>query len=163
MVSDLAFTVFRFAYLFLLWAVVLGAIGVLRRDIFGTVTTPRGKARERRNVHKQRRISKRLGKGPDTAATRLLITSGPLIGTSIDLRGAEVVIGRSPAATLVLDDSYASSRHARIFEDGGAWFVEDLDSTNGTYLDDERIFTPHPLTVNQIVRIGQSTFELVNQ
>ncbi|EEH64328.1 FHA domain protein [Gleimia coleocanis DSM 15436] len=162
MASDLAFTVFRFAYLFLLWAVVLGAIWVLQRDIFGTVVTPRGKVRERRDVQKQKRASRRLAKHQPTM-TKLLITSGPLIGTSIELVNNEVVIGRSPASTLVLDDSYASSRHARIFKDGDYWFIEDLGSTNGTYVDDERISGVQPFAVNQILRIGQSTFELVNQ
>lgn len=161
MTSDLAFTVLRFAYLFLLWAIVLGTISVLRRDIFGTVVTPRGKGRELRDVRERRRASRRAGK--DAGKPALLITSGPLIGTSLALDYGEIVIGRSPAATLVLDDSYASSRHARIFKHQDAWFVEDLGSTNGTFVDDERIAAPQPLHVGVSLRIGQSTFELVNQ
>ncbi|MCS4485107.1 FHA domain-containing protein [Gleimia sp. 6138-11-ORH1] len=162
MTSDLAFTVFRFAYLFLLWAVVLGTISVLRQDIFGTVVTPRGKGRLSKEVKEKKRRTRGLGKAPlDNPA--LLITSGPLLGTSLALTNAEVIIGRSPSATLVLDDSYASSQHARIYKAENIWYVEDLGSTNGTYLDDERIHYPQPLSVGKILRIGQSTFELVNQ
>lgn len=162
MTSDLAFTVFRFAYLFLLWAVVLGTISVLRQDIFGTVVTPRGKGRVLKEVQEKKRASRKAGKTtPSNPA--LLITAGPLIGTSIALVNSEVIIGRSPAATLVLDDSYASSNHARIYKIDGVWYVEDLGSTNGTYLDGERIDYPRPLNIGEILRIGQSTFELVNQ
>lgn len=158
MISDLAFTVLRFAYLFLLWAIVLGTISILRRDIFGTVVTPRGKGRELRASRKTAK------KGGSTGQkTSLLITSGPLVGTSLSLDNGEIVIGRSPAATLVLDDSYASSRHARIFKHQDTWFAEDLGSTNGTYVDDERIDGPQALVAGVSLRIGQSTFELVNQ
>ncbi|HLS01753.1 MAG TPA: FHA domain-containing protein, partial [Beutenbergiaceae bacterium] len=65
-----------------------------------------------------------------------------------------------PSCTLVLDDTYASTRHARIFPDNGAWFVEDLGSTNGTYVGSERLYGSSSLPAGVPVRIGQTVIEL---
>ena len=153
MASDLAMTVLRLAYLLLLWMLALGAVSVLRQDIFGTVVTPRGKGRAKRDAHKQE---------APTEPTRLLVTGGPLVGTSLKLSGADIIIGRSPASTLVLQDEYASSRHARLRCSDGQWWIDDLGSTNGTYVDDERLVEPRKLGLGDNVRIGQTTLELVN-
>ncbi|MDN5963366.1 MAG: FHA domain-containing protein [Actinomyces sp.] len=164
MTSDLAFTVFRIGYLVLLWAMVFGAVSILRRDIFGTVVTPRGKGR--RQADKERRKSRRRRRtgdaaAPDTTAHNLLLTGGPLVGTMMPLGTAPIVIGRSPASTLVLDDEYASARHARLAPHGDQWWIEDLGSRNGTFVDDERITEPRELRPGTSVRIGQTTLELV--
>ncbi|WP_043534591.1 FHA domain-containing protein FhaB/FipA [Actinomyces polynesiensis] len=164
MISDLAFTVFRIGYLALLWAMVFGAVAILRRDIFGTVVTPRGKGRRR--AGKERRRSRRerraTGASPqDTTPHNLLITGGPLVGTMMPLGSAPIVIGRSPSSTLVLDDEYASARHARLSSQEGQWWIEDLGSRNGTFVDDERITEPRVVQPGTTVRIGQTTLELV--
>ena len=162
MTTDLAFTVFRFAFLILLWLLVLGAVHTLRRDIFGTVVTPRGKGRKeadqrRRDSRKRRRQEPGVSETPH----HILLTGGPLVGTMLPLSGAPVVIGRSPACTLVLEDEYASGRHARLQPSERGWWIEDLGSRNGTYVDDERLVEPRLLTAGDIIRIGQTTFELV--
>lgn len=164
MTSDLAFTVFRIGYLALLWAMVFGAVAILRRDIFGTVVTPRGKGRRRadKERRKSRRERRSEGAAPsDTTPRNLLITGGPLVGTMMPLGTAPIVIGRSPASTLVLDDEYASARHARLSPQGDQWWIEDLGSRNGTFVDDERITEPRALQPGTTVRIGQTTLELV--
>jgi len=63
-------------------------------------------------------------------------------------------------ATLVLDDDFASGRHARIFRRDGSWFVEDLGSTNGTFLGANKLTTPMPVEVGSTLRIGKTVFEL---
>jgi pSer/pThr/pTyr-binding forkhead associated (FHA) protein len=60
----------------------------------------------------------------------------------------------------VLDDDYSSSRHARLFPDGGQWFVEDLGSTNGTFLDSTRVDSPLPVPPGARVKVGKSVLEL---
>lgn len=162
MASDLAFTIFRLAYLGLLWAVALGAVSVLRQDIFGTVVTPRGKGRQRRDEHRKesRRRLKKTQEAP--VPTRLLVTGGPLVGTSMKLGSSDIFIGRSPASTLVLNDEYASGRHAHLYRSGDEWWIEDLGSTNGTFVDDERLVEPRKLSLGVNVRIGQTTLELVS-
>ena len=59
-----------------------------------------------------------------------------------------------------LQDSYASNRHARIYYRDGQWFIEDLNSTNGTFIDNNRLTTAQLLELGMVVRIGQTTMEL---
>ena len=98
---------------------------------------------------------------PDEApAARLSVTAGPLKGTSLPLSSAPVLIGRAPTCTLVIDDDYCSARHCRIFPEHGEWKVEDLGSTNGTYLGNQKVTDPVPLRRGDQVRIGATTLEL---
>ena len=81
-------------------------------------------------------------------------------GTIVPLGTSAVLIGRAPGNTLVLDDDYSSSRHARVYPQDGQWFVEDLGSTNGTYVADQRVEAAVPLPTGTPVRVGQSVLEL---
>ena len=92
--------------------------------------------------------------------TRLVITEGPLSGTQIPLDGAQITLGRAPDSTIVVDDDYASSRHARIFESEGVWMVEDLGSTNGTWLDRSRITAPTVIPLGTPIRVGRTTLQM---
>jgi len=76
------------------------------------------------------------------------------------LMDSGVLLGRNPECTLVLDDDFASGRHARIFRRDGGWFVEDLGSTNGTFLGSTRLANPMPVEVGSTLRIGKTIFEL---
>jgi FHA domain len=78
-------------------------------------------------------------------------------GMIYDLDG-EIVLGRGGEAEIRLEDPYASSGHARIFEQGGILAVEDLGSTNGTYLNEELLESPRPLHPGDRLRIGESEF-----
>ncbi len=71
-----------------------------------------------------------------------------------------IQIGRAEACQVQLADTYASSFHARLYPKDGAWFVEDLGSTNGTYLNQQRITTPSELQVGDRVRVGKTVLEL---
>jgi FHA domain len=78
-------------------------------------------------------------------------------GMIYDLDG-DVVLGRGDRAEIRLQDPFASSRHARVFIQGNILVVEDLDSTNGTYLNEELLETPRPLHPGDRLRIGDSEF-----
>ena len=165
--SELAVTLLRLGYLVLLWLFVLSAIGVLRRDVYGTKITARGQKATGRKAPKAAASGAATPAVPaatpaprrDTP-TRLVVTEGPLRGTTLPLTTSAILIGRAPSCTLVLDDDYSSSRHARIFPQGGQWFVEDLGSTNGTFLGTVRVEKPTPVLPGAHVRIGQSVVEL---
>jgi pSer/pThr/pTyr-binding forkhead associated (FHA) protein len=90
----------------------------------------------------------------------LVVTAGSLQGTSLNLSAEQITLGRANDATLVLDDDYASNRHARIFPQDGQWIVEDLGSTNGTYLDRQKLTRPTPVPVGVPIRIGRTVLEL---
>ena len=88
------------------------------------------------------------------------VLAGPLTGTKITLGEQPILIGRADDSTLVLTDDFASSRHARLTNRGGQWYVEDLGSTNGTYLDQQRVQGPLLINPGQPIRIGQTALEL---
>ncbi len=92
-------------------------------------------------------------------APRLVIERAPGHdpGMIYDLDG-DIVLGRGDHAEIRLDDPFASSRHARVYEQGNIVVIEDLDSTNGTYLNEELLQTPRPLHPGDRVRIGDSEF-----
>ena len=101
---------------------------------------------------------------PVTAAypSALMVTGGALTGTWLPLGSTPITIGRAPGNMLVLDDGFASSYHARVFEQNGQWFLEDLNSTNGTFLGGQQVRGVIPLGLNEKVRIGESEIELVS-
>ncbi|HUB74723.1 MAG TPA: FHA domain-containing protein [Solirubrobacteraceae bacterium] len=92
-------------------------------------------------------------------APRLVIERAPghEPGMIYDLDG-DVVLGRGERAEIRLEDPFASSRHARVYEQGNSVVIEDLGSTNGTYLNEELLQTPRPLHPGDRVRIGESEF-----
>ena len=114
-------------------------------------------------------IRPQTNRAPDTRSVgkngktprKLVITEGVLSGTSVPLSDQPVSIGRAPDSTIVLDDDYVSHRHARIAPDArGRWSVEDLGSTNGTYLDRQRVSGPVLAGLGVPIRIGKTVLEL---
>lgn len=71
-----------------------------------------------------------------------------------------LTVGRAPECDLTIDDTYASQQHARVFARNGAWYVEDLGSTNGTFVNEQRLAAPAQLTPGDTIRIGTTTLEL---
>lgn len=167
--NALELTLLRIGFLAVLWLFVIAAVGVIRTDIFGprrkrsrstrqqvsglpaaamAMAKPKPSARQ-----KQPRSSR-------TVPHMLLVTAGALAGTSLGLTDEQITIGRANDATLVLSDDYASTRHARLFPQDGQWLVEDLGSTNGTYLDRQKVTEPTPVPVGVPIRIGKTVLEL---
>ena len=154
--SELALTLARFSFLGLLWLFVIFALVALRRDLRGEASAPAdAKAAASRSTRTPR--TGRTSRRSKVKGTRLVVVEGPLTGTEIPLEGAQITLGRAPDSTIVIDDDYASSRHARIYESEGAWVVEDLGSTNGTWLDRTRLTTPTVLPVGAPLRVGRTT------
>jgi pSer/pThr/pTyr-binding forkhead associated (FHA) protein len=79
---------------------------------------------------------------------------------SRSLSDGQLQIGRADACQIRLPDTYVSQFHARIYPRDGAWFVEDLGSTNGTYLNQRRITSPAELRAGDRLRVGKTTLEL---
>lgn len=157
--TELAVTLLRLSYLALLWVFVLAALAVLRNDVFGTRITRRANSGTRRR--KPAALTAQPARKPARSMpTRLVVTQGPLSGTTLPLGPSAILVGRAPSCTLVLDDDYASGRHARFFPQDGAWWVEDLGSTNGTRVAERTIDHPVQLAAGTQVRIGQTVIEL---
>ncbi|MDB1086286.1 FHA domain-containing protein [Streptomyces sp. ACA25] len=164
--SELTLTVMRLGFLAVLWLFVIVAVQVIRSDLFGTRVTQRTAARPAAGPQAGRparrpQPSGRGGRQRRGAPTKLVITGGSLAGTTVALQGQTITLGRTHDSTIVLDDDYASGRHARIYPDrDGQWIVEDLGSTNGTYLDRARLTTPTPIRPGAPISIGKTVIEL---
>ena len=156
--NALTLTLIRVAFLAVLWLFVIAAIGVVRTDLFGSTAA---KARRPRNQAPPRPAVPPRPQKPGRGTPRfLVVTEGALTGVSIDLTDQQITLGRANDATLVLNDDYASTHHARIFPQDGQWIVEDLGSTNGTYLDRQKVIRPTPVPVGVPIRIGKTVLEL---
>ncbi|MFK0023479.1 FHA domain-containing protein [Streptomyces sp. NPDC090798] len=174
--SELTLTVMRLGFLAVLWLFVIVAVQVIRSDLFGTRVTQRGSRRDASRPQqaarqatpppqRQQQAAPPSGGGGGRqrrgAPTKLVVSEGTLTGTTVALQGQTITLGRAHDSTIVLDDDYASSRHARIYPDrDGQWIVEDLGSTNGTYLDRSRLTTPTPVPLGAPIRIGKTVIEL---
>lgn len=156
--SELTLTLLRIAFLGLLWVFVLMAIMVLRRDL----KQPVDARPVSRRAPRAPRVPKpaKVAKSNKVKGTKLVVVEGQLAGTVVPLETSQITIGRAPDSTIVIDDDYASSRHARIYPSEGAWVVEDLGSTNGTWIDRTRITTPTVLPVGAPLRVGRSMLQL---
>ena len=150
--SELVVALVKYGLLALLWLFVIAAVRTVRSDLWGSAKPARPVAAQ----------SARPGGKPAkrTAARRLVVTEGALAGTTISLGEAPVTLGRADDSTLVLTDDYASSRHARLVPGEDAWLVEDLGSTNGTYLGTSKVTRPTPVPLGQPIRIGKTVMEL---
>lgn len=158
MLPEIVNTVARFGFLALLWIFVFTVVGVIRRDLFAGSKTSR-------LVAAPRGVGVATGPAPakakrGRAAHQLIVTDGSLAGTRLTLSGAPITIGRAEDSTLVITDDFASARHAQLVPRGGQWYVEDLGSTNGTYLGSSRVSAPTPVPLGVPIRIGRTSLEL---
>lgn len=171
--SELTLLVLQLAFLLLLWGFVFFVIYSLRSDLFGQrarrmvppaplpaaapAPAPRPSAAAEPATEPVARAD------PAATATtprRLVITSGPREGVEIDLPSEQLTIGRSSESGLVIRDDYTSTHHARLMLWGDNWVIQDLDSTNGTFLDGTRVTLPTAVPPGTPVTIGTTTFEL---
>jgi len=154
-VSELTLFLIKISYLAILWIFVLSAISVVRSDMFGA-RLPQG-AREAAAPKPKRQPKQKPRRG---TPTHVLVVDGANKGERADLAAAPILIGRGNDAAIRLDDDYVSTRHARIAASADQWFVEDLGSTNGTYIGTARITQPTTVTLGTQVRIGKTVLEL---
>ena len=154
-------TVARYGFLILLWIFVFTVVGVIRRDLFAG-------SRSSRIVAAPRGVGASTGAAPGRPAKvkrgktahQLVVTAGALAGTRITLGEAPITMGRAEDSTLVITDDYAAAMLARLVPRAGQWYLEDLGSTNGTYLDRAKVSAPTPVPLGVPIRIGRTSLEL---
>jgi pSer/pThr/pTyr-binding forkhead associated (FHA) protein len=170
--SELTLLLLRIGFLILMWFFVFGVVYSLRADLFGvrvrklpaeaTAGAPAPAAAPKPAATKPA-SARPVNTGPATVATakRLVITSGPKAGLELPLGTDALTIGRSSESALVIRDDYTSSHHARLLLRGDAWAVQDLDSTNGTFVAGQRVTgAPVSLSLGTPIKVGATTFEL---
>ena len=154
--SALVVAAVKYGLLLLLWLFVVAAIRTVRADLFGARTG-------RPAVTSAPPVAPPSPGKPGRSrsqARKLVVTEGALAGTTLALTDAPVTLGRADDSTLVISDDYASTRHARLVPNDGAWTLEDLGSTNGTYLAGAKVVRPTPVPIGQQIRIGKTVLEL---
>jgi hypothetical protein len=156
--SEIALTIIKVVFLALLWLFILSAVSVIRSDLFGKpvrasdqpqpqeLETPPPPSRKGRRQRGEPRV--------------LTISQGSQAGLSAELAGGMIMIGRGADCQLILDDDYVSTRHARVVATPNGIYVEDLGSTNGTYVNGQRITAPTTITLADSVRIGKTMLRL---
>jgi hypothetical protein len=156
--SEIALTVIKVLFLALLWLFILSAVSVIRSDLFGR-TVRSGDQPGAQELESPPPPPKRT-KRPRGEPRVLVVTQGSQAGQSAALADGVIMIGRGADCQIILDDDYVSTRHARIAASGDQWYVEDLGSTNGTYLGSQRITQPTTIGLGAQVRIGKTILEL---
>lgn len=176
--SELTLLVLRIGFLLLLWLFVFAIVYALRSDIFGQgprkaqaaqaaqpapraapppsppvppsrpappVLPPTGRRNEKATIHN---------------VSRLVITAGPKEGLEVSLGRDPLTIGRAPDSGLVIRDDFTSTHHAKLLLWNEDWMIQDLDSTNGTFLGGKRISSPTQITLGTPIKVGATSFEL---
>jgi pSer/pThr/pTyr-binding forkhead associated (FHA) protein len=147
--SALVVALVKYGLLALLWAFVLVAVSTIRTDLLG----PRPAKPAPTSTQKQPRHRKGTPR-------QLVVTEGALQGATVTLGTAPITLGRGHDCTLVLADDYASTKHARLVPTPEGWCVEDLGSTNGTYLGKNKVTRAVPVPLGTPIRIGKTSLEL---
>lgn len=157
--SALVVAVVKYGLLGLLWVFILLAVRTIRADLSGrpAATPPQAKAMPSTSTRAAKPAKPVKRKG---VPSKLVVTEGALQGTTVTLADAPVTLGRAHDSTLVLTDDYASNRHARLVPTDSGWTLEDLGSTNGTYLGSTKVSRPTPVPLGSVIRIGKTEMEL---
>ena len=156
--SEIALTIIKVVFLALLWLFILSAVSVIRSDLFGKPAraSDQPQPQELETPPPPSRKGKRQRGEPRV----FMISQGSQAGLSASLADGVIMIGRSADCQLILDDDYVSTRHARVVTTPNGIYVEDLGSTNGTYVNGQRITAPTTITLVDSVRIGKTVMRL---
>ena len=139
----------RFGLLALLWVFIFLVMWTQRKDVVKAGGT-------------QRRHATASAPAPREKARTLAVVEGPLKGSHMEIASLEdFTVGRAGDNDFQLGDDFASSRHARLFRRGSDWFVEDVDSRNGTFVNGVRIDQPERVTVGTDMKMGRTIVRLM--
>ncbi|MCU0265062.1 MAG: FHA domain-containing protein [Actinomycetia bacterium] len=169
--SQLTLTLIQLGFLALLWFMVLSVASVMRSDLFARRRAKSSARADARAARSAAKASAKAGTGtrPTPAARpkpgrgsprQLVVTAGAQSGLSVELGATPITIGRAEENTIALDDDYVSGRHARVYPHEGSWVVEDLGSTNGTFLGTTKVTSPTVIPSSGTIRIGKSELKL---
>ena len=182
--SELTLLALQIGFLLLLWVFIFAIVYALRSDLFGQrvrklqpdapaappvaasafPSSPATAAPAAPTAPVMHPAAASAGTSGELAstdnATRLVITSGTKAGAEFPLGHDEITIGRSSDSAIIIRDDYTSTHHARLMLWNGRWMIQDLDSTNGTFLNGSRVTVPTPIPLGATVKVGATTFEL---
>ena len=147
----------RIGLLVVLWLFILFALNSMRKDVKIAASSPKRGAGSGGSASSVPPAAHHGG-----MPQQMTIVDGPMTGSRMDLGDlTEITIGRAPDCDFLESDDFASGRHARLIKRDSVWFVEDLDSRNGTFVHGEKIEGPVRVTSGSDIKIGRTTVRLV--
>jgi hypothetical protein len=149
--SEITLTIVKVLFLALLWLFILFVASVVRSDLFGRAVTSADAGRQLHTPERPRKSRRAKGQ------PRVLTVT---CGDQAELAAGTIMIGRGADCQVILDDDYVSTRHARVVAGENGIYLEDLGSTNGTYVNGIRITVPTTITLADTVRIGKTVLKL---
>lgn len=168
--SELALFLMRIGLVAVLWIFVFSIISVIRSDLFGQKVASKAAAKGTPQVVSQAtlpnpptgpiRVLQESNEPSGKLAKKLVIIEGENAGREIPLTERELHIGRAVSSDLVITDEFASTQHAKLVLINDEWLIQDLNSTNGTFLSGVRVGIPAVVKLNTPVRVGKTVFEL---
>lgn len=182
--SELTLVVLQLGFLILLWVFIFAIVYALRSDLFGqrvrklqpeaAAAAPAAASAFPSSPVPSAAPSAAAPSAPVSTpgsgipgglassgnASRLVITNGAKSGVEFPLGRDEITIGRSSDSAIIIRDDFTSTHHARLMLWNDRWMIQDLDSTNGTFLNGSRVTVPTPIPLGATVKVGATTFEL---
>jgi FHA domain len=152
-VSPFVLSVLKYSLLVLLYFFIYRAVKSVVVDVAG-----RRPPHPRQGRAAARTKPVRASRGRPPSSVVVHGPDGKKVGT-VRLSGT-VSIGRGKSCAIQPDDAYVSQMHARLFGRDGQWFVEDLGSTNGTFVNDRRVASPTQVHAGDVIRVGKTVLEL---
>ena len=143
-------TILKVVFLALLYLFIARAVRVIYLDLVGPRVPRASKPAPAASAPRRRKAQPK----------ELVVTEADGAPRSFPMAQEPLQIGRSESCQIVLQDTYASQMHARVYPKDGEWFVEDLGSTNGTYLNRAKVSHPAPVGPGDEIRIGKTTLEV---
>jgi pSer/pThr/pTyr-binding forkhead associated (FHA) protein len=149
-VPVLVLTILKVLFLALLYLFIGRAIRVIYLDLVGPRAPQRAPVQASSPAPRRKRAQPR----------ELVVTQADGSARTYAMASEPLQIGRSESCQVVLEDTYSSQMHARVFPKDGEWFVEDLGSTNGTYLNRAKVTEPSAVGAGDEIRIGKTSLEV---
>uniref|UniRef100_UPI0040483C8C FHA domain-containing protein FhaB/FipA n=1 Tax=Aquiluna sp. TaxID=2053504 RepID=UPI0040483C8C len=159
--SELALFLVRIGFVAVLWVFILSLLSVIRADLYGRRVISRIAKQNAPSLSSGAASELGIEDADSFEPSQIAILTGRNAGSSLSIDGKkEILIGRAATSDLVIGDEFASSLHAKLVLVGEDWVLQDLNSTNGTFLDGKKVTTPATVRAGMNIRIGTTNFEL---
>lgn len=153
--------IFSIIFIIILFAIIYYALRIMSKDVQGG-NKGSSKSTKRQNQSQQQTATSKKSRGTfGSLEVMATLTDGKLkVGTVIPINNL-ITLGRKSDNLIILNDQFVSSHHAKIFVSNDECFIEDLNSTNGTFVNEERVLGSRKLMMNDSIRLGSTVFKVI--
>lgn len=153
--------IFSIIFIIILFAIIYYALRIMSKDVQNGSKNSVKSTKRQNQSQPQSATSKRPKGTFGSLEVMATLTEGKLrVGTTIPINNL-ITLGRKSDNLIILNDQFVSSHHAKIFVSNDECFIEDLNSTNGTFVNEERVLGTRKLMMNDSVRLGSTVFKVI--